>query len=160
MPTNPDRGISARQALANAPIHWGFLGLLAVSWLWAFLTCMPYWEKDPNYAYGWSVPPLMAFFLWRRLADLPDSAWCRDRSTPIPRILRNPWVLAIPALGVLPLEVYRNEFAQSGWVVWTINLWAVSLGLVAAGWLGDAVCCWRFYSRFFFTSHRCHGPRN
>lgn len=130
-------GVGAAQgSRSNASAHWGFLGLVAVSWLWAFLTCLPFWEKDPNYAYGWSVPPLMAFFLWRRLVDLPDAAWMGTQSHSIPTFLRNRWLLAVPALGVLPVEVYRNEFVQSGWVVWAINLWAVSLGLATAGWLG------------------------
>ena len=117
-------------------IRWGFIGLLAASWLWAFLTCIPYWERDPSYAYGWSVPPLMAFFLWRRLSDLPVSAWNSGGFHSLPPILKNRWVWAVPALGVLPIEVFRNEFVQSTVFLYAVNLWAIVLSIAAAGWLG------------------------
>ncbi len=123
-------------ALPGGAERLGLMGLLAASWLWAFMTCMPFWERDPNYAYGWSVPPLMAFFLWRRLSDLPAAAWTGLRSRTLPSIVTNRWILALPALGILPVEIYRNEYVQSGLFLWMANLWAVSVSLAAAGWLG------------------------
>jgi exosortase len=104
---------------------------------------MPYWNSDPNYSYGWVVPALIVFFLWRRLGELPAEAW-RDfgRDAAGARKI-SPWLLAIPALGLFPLEVYRTEYFQSGIVLWAINGGTVALTLLAAWWLGG--------KRFFIT---------
>lgn len=100
------------------------------------LSCKLFWELDPDYAYGWSVPPLVAFFIWRRLSDLPGAEWSRMASRPGRRFRVHPWLLALPALCVLPMEVYRTEYLQSGFFVWGVNLWAVGLTLLSAWWLG------------------------
>ena len=128
--------VARGEGFRDVQIRWGFIGLLVASWVWALFTCIPYWERDPNYAYGWSVPPLMAFFLWRRLSDLPASAWTGSDSQPVPWLLRNRWLLAMAALGVIPVEVFRNEFVQSTFFLYAVNFWAVGLSLAAAGWLG------------------------
>jgi len=113
-----------------------FLWLLAALWAWAIGVCVPFWENDPNYSYGWVVPPLIAFYLWRRLSDLPLESWETFRSEAPVSFKPNPWLLAIPALGLFPLEVYRSEYFQSGIVLWAINLSAVGFSLVSAWWLG------------------------
>jgi exosortase len=127
---------SGGRQVNNSANRWTFFGVVAASWIWAILSCKRFWELDPDYAYGWSVPPLVAFFIWRRLSDLPQDAWSRMKARPDSKISANPWLLALPALGVLPLEVYRTEYLQSGFFVWSVNLWAVSLTLASAWWLG------------------------
>ncbi len=134
--THPDAWVERGVESRAVRVRWGFIGLLAASWLWAFFTCIPYWDRDPNYAFGWSVPPLMAFFLWRRLSDLPTSAWTGTDSKPVPWMLRNRWLIALAAFGVIPVEVFRNEFVQSTVFLYAVNLWAVGLSLAASGWLG------------------------
>ncbi len=121
---------------SRAPVNKIFVGLLAVLWAWAIGSCMLFWDNDPNYSYGWVVPPLILFFLWRRFADLPLGSWdafCQE--APVAHRL-NPWLIAIPALGLFPLEVYRSEYFQSGIVLWAINLTAVGFSLLSAWWLG------------------------
>lgn len=113
-----------------------FLWLLAALWAWAIGVCVPFWENDPNYSYGWVVPPLILFYLWRRLSDLPMDAWDSFQKESPVSFKPNPWLLAIPALGLFPLEVYRSEYFQSGIVLWAINLTAVGFSLLSAWWLG------------------------
>ena len=129
-------GVPGGSDSRGAATQWTFLGVLAASWVWAMLSCKLFWELDPDYAYGWSVPPLVAFFIWRRLTDLPKESWARMNSSPGTRVPVHPWLLALPALCVLPLEVYRTEYLQSGFFVWGVNLWAVLLTLTSAWWLG------------------------
>jgi len=140
---NPDRPLQGSNAPEERRINgsvtrWTFLGVVAASWIWAILSCKRFWELDPDYAYGWSVPPLVAFFIWRRLTDLPREVWSGMKARPGSRVSINPWLLAVPALAVLPLEVYRTEYLQSGFFVWSVNLWAVTLTLASAWWLGGA----------------------
>lgn len=131
-----------------------FLGLLAAVWVWAIGSCVPYWQNDPNYSYGWVVPPLILFFLWRRLADRPLSDWQAFRREAQASYKPNRWLLALPALGLFPLEVYQSEYFQSGIVLWAINLTAVGFSLLSAWWLGG----WRlllliaFPFLFFLTA--------
>lgn len=116
--------------------HVPVLVLLGALWVWAVSVCVPFWQTNPNYSYGWVVPLLVVFYLWRRLASQTDAFWqeAAASSGEVPRI--NPWLLALPALALFPLEVYRVEYHQSGIVLWVINLFAVAASLAAAWWLG------------------------
>jgi exosortase len=126
----------ATRSLAAPRVNWPFVALLAGVWAWSLGVCIPFWNSDPNYSYGWVVPPLIVFFLWRRLGELPEDAWngFREMGGRTGRI--SPWLLALPALGLFPLEVYRTEYFQSGIVLWAINLGTVALTLAGAWWLG------------------------
>lgn len=134
-----DHDTGGRKSTDGSTIRWAFFGVLSASWVWAMLACRPFWDLDPDYAYGWSVPPLVAFFLWRRLIDLPSSAWARMDARSAPRLSVHPWMLALPALAILPLEVYRTEYLQSGFFVWSVTLWAVGLTLASGWWLGGRI---------------------
>ncbi|MFM7819146.1 MAG: exosortase/archaeosortase family protein [Verrucomicrobiota bacterium] len=125
--------------MEGSAVRWTFFGVVAASWIWAMLACKRFWELDPDYAYGWSVPPLVAFFLWRRLSDISPAVWDRMNARSAPRISVPPWLLTLPALAILPLEVYRTEYLQSGFFVWSVNLWAVGLTLAAGWWLGGRI---------------------
>ncbi len=133
------RDTENRKHMEGSAIPWTFLGVVAASWIWAILAFKRFWERDPDYTYGWSVPPLVAFFLWRRLGDLSPAVWARMDARSTPGISVQPWLLALPALAILPLEVYRIEYVQSGFFVWSVNLWAVGLTLAAGWWLGGRI---------------------
>jgi exosortase len=117
--------------------NWAFSFLEAVLWAWSIMVCVPFWQTDDNYAYGWVVPFLMFFFLWRRLGAQPMSFW-EDigRGETGRQIKVAPWLLAIIGLGLFPLEVYREEYFQSGIVLWAINIAKVIFSLLGAWWLG------------------------
>lgn len=117
-------------------MNWAFTFLEAVLWVWSILICVPYWLRDENYAYGWFVPVGMFLFLWMRLGSQPRSFWedCGREGRTTVRV--NPWLIAIPGLALFPLEVYREEYQQSGIVLWAINLAKVGFSMAGAWWLG------------------------
>ena len=116
--------------------HRAFLLLLAAMSAWAIAVCAPFWYTDPNYTYGWIVPPLVAVFLWRRIGTQPTTFWESFRSEPAKARSINRWLLALPLLALFPIEVLRTEYHQSGVVLWGINLAAVGLNLAAMWWIG------------------------
>ncbi len=116
--------------------NWAFTFLEGLLWIWSIAVCVPYWLRDDNYAYGWVVPFLMFFFLWRRLGSQTREFWsaCAREATDARRI--NPWLLAVAGVALFPTEVMRAEYHQSGAVLWGINLAKVIFSMAAAWWLG------------------------
>ena len=47
---------------------------LAALWLQLYLSVIPVWRFGEYYNYGWFVPPLAAFFFYRRWRDVPGDA--------------------------------------------------------------------------------------
>jgi hypothetical protein len=48
------------------------LWLLAAGyWLWMIWACAGEWTNSEDYNYGWFVPPLALYFLWKRLEGAP-----------------------------------------------------------------------------------------
>ncbi len=56
---------------------WPFLALLAALWTWAIGIDAPFWQTNPDYSYGFIVPVLMVFYLWKRLGQTDPPAWRR-----------------------------------------------------------------------------------
>lgn len=133
----------------------GVLGLLlGCFWAWAISICAGFWSTDDNYSYGFIVPVLMGLYLWRRLGTQPEGFWTSLGPAAGAGAPWNRWLLAIPALALFPVEVYRSEYHQSGMVLWAINLAAVGLTLAAMFWTGGRklVLCGAFPVLFFLTS--------
>jgi exosortase len=135
-------------------VNWAFTLLEAVLWVWSIGVCIPFWITDPNYGYGWAVPFLMFFFLWRRLGAQDAEFWRRCGEDGRSTIRIHPWILAFAALGLFPLEVYRIEYLQSGLVLWGINLTKVAFSVLGAWWLGGhrLVILTLFPLLFFLTA--------
>jgi exosortase len=134
--------VAADQPATETPLPAGnrprlvFVGLLALLWAWSIAICVPFWETNPNYSYGWVVPALVLFFLWRRIQSQPPAFWQEISAMPPQRLRLPSLLLAVPALAIFPLEVLRTEYHQSGIVLWGINLTTVGLTLAGAWWLG------------------------
>ncbi len=122
------------QAPVRARWNWPLIVLLGGLWAWAVAINAFFWETDPNYSYGWVVPFLLVFYLWKRLGTQPEAFWVSAPTGARRRL--SPWLLAVPALALFPIEVYRVEYHQSGIVLWVINLATVALTLASAWWLG------------------------
>jgi exosortase len=113
-----------------------FLILLALVWAWAISICAGFWIRDDNYSYGFVVPPLVLLYLWRRFGTQSDSFWTGLSSNPASGFKIPALLLALPALMIFPIEVYRSEYHQSGVVLWAINGAAVALTLAGLWWTG------------------------
>jgi exosortase len=56
-----------------AAISWSHFLVLGL-WAWAIWACAEHWRGNPNYSYGWAVPPLVAGFAFRRYLLFDQSA--------------------------------------------------------------------------------------
>jgi exosortase len=128
--------VSSSRPVAKLRVNWAFTFLEAVLWVWSILVCVPYWLENEDYAYGWFVPVGMFLFLWMRLGSQDRQFWVdcgrEGRST----WALSPWLIAIPGILLFPLEVYREEYHQSGLVLWGINMAKVAFSMAGAWWLG------------------------
>jgi exosortase len=117
-------------------VNWAFTVLEGVLWMWSILVCVPYWLANEDYAYGWFVPVGMFLFLWMRLGSQDRQFWVECGREARGTWTLSPWLIAIPGLMLFPLEVYREEYHQSGIVLWGINLAKVAFSMAGAWWLG------------------------
>lgn len=97
--------------------------LVAGYWLWMIWACAGEWTTSQDYNYGWFVPPLALYFLWKRLEGAPCRAEAATGAAP--RVIA--WaVIFLSLLVILPLEIIRQTPIH-----WRPNLWAVGLLAVA-----------------------------
>ena len=123
--------------VGKAPkLQWPPLAIIAVAWLWTFHAFSQYWTHLPQYAYGWLVPMLGAFFFWRRLtlfaANNPASLnppKARDTALGI-------FLLLLLCAAITPLELARQRSPLSRTLVWVIGANAVAITLLTLGWMG------------------------
>lgn len=136
MPTPATASPAPRDAGAAAGPSYVLPALLAFLWIWAVTICSGFWSNDDNYSYGFVVPALVLLYLWRRFGTLPESFWPGLSAQGVRGPRLHALLLALPALAMFPVEVYRNEYHQSGMVLWAINGSAVALTLAAFWWTG------------------------
>lgn len=104
--------------------------LVAGYWLWLVWACAGEWTNSEDYNYGWFVPPLALYFLWKRFEASPR-AGAAPGGGGAARVAA--WaVVGLSLLLVLPLEVVRQTPIH-----WRPNLWAVGF-LAAANTLAVA----------------------
>lgn len=101
-------------------------------WVWLIWACAGEWTTSEDYNYGWFVPLLAVYFLWKRIerADGPAPA---PPEAGAGKVLA--WtVLAVSVLLVFPLEVVRQTPIH-----WRPNLWSIGLlalaNTLAVAWL-------------------------
>ena len=113
---------------------WVVLGLLWTQFCWS---CAHAWRYGDYYEYGWFVPPLAAWFFYRRLAWAPKHA---------------AWVCPMPALVLQIALALVLLVTRTLWYLdpaWRLPLWGHALTLALATHILLAQYAgWR-YSRHF-----------
>jgi exosortase len=148
---NPTTAVPAVTA-ADAP-RWnvGPLVFLGGLWAWVILALFGYWRDFEQYSYGYFVPPLMAYFISRRLGLFASD----HPSATLPEF-KAPLALAAVLAGaaILPLEYLRLALPASRTPVWVIALVGIFYSLVFAYRIGGGklVRSMAFPLFFFLTA--------
>jgi len=110
--------------------------LLLGMWTWAIWSCAEHWQGNPNYSYGWAVPPLALGFGLRRY-------WKLNHARPPGSYLAGPMpagtqILAAMSFGALVflLEYSREQMWHPEIVLWAICLLTVTSTIAAFGDFG------------------------
>lgn len=125
--TSPATGAGSIPKLNLQPVI--FLGAL---WAWAIYTLSGYWKDFEQYSYGYFVPPLAAYFVWRRIA-LFASAHPSNTIDSSRRVL---WPMFFAAVLILPLEYLRLALPAARGSAWAISMVAIICSLSLAYQLG------------------------
>jgi len=143
----------ARISRSARTLPWPTLLLLGM-WTWAIWSCAEHWEGNPNYSYGWAVPPLALGFGLRRYWKLnharPPGSYL---AAPMPAGTQIFAVLSFGAL-VFLLEYSREQMWHPQIVLWAICLLTVTSTIAALGGLGGNDLAWIeiFPVLFFLTA--------
>jgi exosortase len=123
---------SPSRTLQRSAIPWLALWLLGI-WIWAIWSCAEHWLGNPNYSFGWVVPPLAFGFGIRRYLRIRD----RGVKQSCPGFSR-PGFLLVLAFGglVFLLEYSRQQMWHPQIVLWTICLFAAASTLATFRLLG------------------------
>ena len=124
------KALLARARLSESPgskvFAWRLLataGVLALLWLEVINQLKAEWSLNPQYGYGWSVPFLALYLLWRRWPHRPAPA-------PPPRKL--PWRLLPAAAAVICAFLFLPlRFVAEANPDWRLISWAFTLVVIA-----------------------------
>ncbi len=105
-------------------------------WLWMIWSCAGEWTNTEDYNYGWFVPPLALYFLWKRWEAGGAGEEPRVAGGAGPEGLR--WLawglILFSLLLVWPLEVVRQTPIHWRPTLWLIGILAVG-NTLAVAWL-------------------------
>jgi exosortase len=121
-------------------------------WIVIFLACAWFpvvhhlrgeWSYNPQYSYGWSVPFLVLFLLWRRWLTRPPPDKCQSRLWP--------WIVIAASIFGISLMRFLSE-ANPDWrlLSWGGALFAVAVSLAALYSLGGKAWLRHFAFPFLF----------
>jgi exosortase len=116
----PDASVIQRAGAQPRTLLWM---LFAGFWLWLGWSCLPDWQRSEDYAFGWAVLPLAAYFLLARLRQVAPS--------PADQVS----ALLLVALFLLTLSVGILELFRQAPVYWRFFLWTIYAVVVAASLL-------------------------
>lgn len=115
-----------------APPVWGPLIFLGAIWLWTIYSLMGYWKELEQYSYGYFVPALAAYFVWRRVGLFAAS----HPNEPARAGGLLTMAAVASALAILPLEYFRLAMPASRVSAWLIGFNAIGFTMVFAWSLG------------------------
>jgi exosortase len=110
--------------------NWSLFGILVLIALWGllFLRLRTDWETNPQYSYGWLVPLLAAWLLWRR--------W-KDRPAPAPGSAGGAMAVVIAsALVLLPVRLIEEANPEWRLVLWMHGMAVLTLCFGCAFYCG------------------------
>lgn len=106
------------------------VALAAGYWVWLVWACAGDWLGSEDYSYGWFVPLLAAYFLWKRIESMPGGGFHSPQGGRIAAWL----VLIASILVVLPVEMVRLTPIHWRPVLWAIGGLGVA-NTLAVAWL-------------------------
>ena len=138
----PDTATSSASATSIWPFAAMvlFLGLL---WLEAINQLKAEWSLNPQYGYGWSVPPLICYLLWRRWSERPSPGQ--------PVSLGHPIIVAVfCALLFFPVRFVAEANPDWRLLSWSVALIAVAISICLISLTGGRPWVRYFAFPFFF----------
>ncbi|MEA3213633.1 MAG: hypothetical protein QOE70_6690 [Chthoniobacter sp.] len=118
-------------------LNWWLTGFILAGLWWAVCRHLAnHWESDPQYGFGWLVPPLAAYLAFRRWTTRPspEAAAGRWATSAL-------WLLA--AL-VAPLWVIEQPNPDWRFISWALGIWVVLFTLIVCAKAGG----WRWAAHF------------
>lgn len=103
---------------------------VAGMWIWLFWACAGEWATSSDYSYGWFVPPIALYFLWKRWEAAGRERWKED--APLAKRVLAWSVLVLVLFLIAPLEMIRQTP-----IYWRPILWAIG-GLTVGSTLSVA----------------------
>src|SRR5438477_2378158 len=134
----PDTATSSASATSIWPFAAMvlFLGLL---WLEAINQLKTEWSLNPQYGYGWSVPPLICYLLWRRWSERPAPGQ--------PVSLGHPIIVAVfCALLFFPVRFVAEANPDWRLLSWSLAFVGVGLSILSVYLIGG----WPWTRHFAF----------
>ena len=138
----PDTATSSASATSIWPFAAMvlFLGLL---WLEAINQLKAEWSLNPQYGYGWSVPPLICYLLWKRWSERPAPGQ--------PFSLGHPIIVAVfCALLFFPVRFVAEANPDWRLLSWSVALIAVAISICLIFLTGGRPWVRYFAFPFFF----------
>jgi exosortase len=117
--------------LQNLSAAYLLAGCAAAYWVWLIWACAREWTHTEAYTYGWVVPFLALYFLWKRI----EKGRMREAATRTPLVAG----LAVAVLLAVAAMVAGIELLRLAPLYWRPVLWGVGISAfafsVAAGYL-------------------------
>lgn len=122
---------------AGTTLPWWVLAAVAAFWVAAVRLLGPQWSLYEQYRYGWAVPFLCAYLLWRRWRDRPAAVPSRRAS-------------ALGLAAGCALLLLPTRWLVEANPIWRATSWAMALELVGLTLavvylLGGAAWLWHFW---------------
>lgn len=103
--------------------------MFVTPWLMLFWQLSYSWDASPQYSFGWMVPPLFAFVLWKKWQHRPRPSSCPGAASTAQ------WLAAILLLPIWFLLQPSPDWRLLNWLFATLTLaFSAAVCLRAGGW--------------------------
>jgi exosortase len=98
-------------------ISWFVVAIIGLLWLELISRLRLEWSVNPQYGFGWTVPFISAFIVWRRWQTAPGAASPRTKTLPIVAII-------LGALLLVPVRLIQEANPD-----WRLMSWVMALSV-------------------------------